>query len=895
MMIGVRRGRNDREQAGGAGQDREVLAVLPERARSRQVRRVIHVVIASCSSAAVLALLAFGYGQIPALGPALVPDHGAWTSSAGGKLPVSQTLTLPGLARPASVSYTSQGMAAISASDDDDAFLALGYVHAQFRLAEMDLERRLGEGLLAQLAGPGEVASDRFELRLGLLRTAQQEWADMPRSSPAARALIWYSRGVNDYLAQARASRQWPALFSLSGVYPANWTPVDSLVIQGDLTQELDFTTTPLDYALLERSLGAARTMSWFPVLPVNQQDPFDPGPYRNLGIASIDATTGSLDSAVLPAPDGAGRSARRPAPAQAGVPAPDAAPVPAREATAAAALLAQVSALPAGQVHRYPDSNAWAANGPAVAGGGAMLAGDPHLLQTLPSIWYQVALSAPGLAVSGVSVPGLPGILLGHNAHIAWSLTDTQNQSALFYTEQTSTSRPGEYFWRGGWRRMRQVRYTIPVRGGAPVSLTVDITVHGPVMTEAGQTVSVDWMGNVPSPDIAAMYAVSQATDFAQFRSALAGWRAPTQNFVYADDRGNIGAISAGYYPLVRHGDPWLPMPGTGADDLAGVIPYAAIPLVYDPPGHVLGTANQRPVGAGYPYYIGTTANAFDPGYRAAAEYSFLRGHSGMQPASFAALQDNLTDELAIRIVPRLLTALRGAPLTSDERQAAQLLAGWNDSMDASSAAASVWWTFWSDYLSAVFGPWWTAAKVPVSKDSFGLKVSPDQFSLDQVLEAWTLSDQRNPAFSPPRGPARDAGEAMRDAFGVAVAHLQAALGGSPPGWDWGRLHGRRFPSLTQAAGLGYGPRAAGGDYWTVDAANGGLIATAGPSWRMIASWTGRGRITAEGIYPGGQSENPASPWYANLIAGWWHGQYLPLPPAGGSVAGPIRWTLRP
>ena len=166
---------------------------------------------------------------------------------------------------------------------------------------------------------------------------------------------------------------------------------------------------------------------------------------------------------------------------------------------TAASALLAQVNALPAGQVHAYPDSNAWAANGPAVAGGRSMLAGDPHLPQTIPSIWYQVALSAPGYTVSGVSVPGLPGVLLGHNPHIAWSLTDTQNQATLFYTERTSQSRPGQYFWDGAWRQMRQVHYTIAVRGAAAVPLTVDLTVHGPVMTQAGQTTSVDWMGACP------------------------------------------------------------------------------------------------------------------------------------------------------------------------------------------------------------------------------------------------------------------------------------------------------------------------------------------------------------------------------------------------------------
>ncbi len=323
------------------------------------------------------------------------------------------------------------------------------------------------------------------------------------------------------------------------------------------------------------------------------------------------------------------------------------------------------MNALPAGQVHAYPDSNAWAANGPAVAGGRSMLAGDPHLPQTIPSIWYQVALSAPGYAVSGVSVPGLPGVLLGHNQHIAWSLTDTQNQAALFYTERTSRSRPGQYFWDGAWRRMRQVHYTIAVRGGAAQRLTVDLTVHGPVMTQAGQTTSVDWMGNVPSPDLAVLLAINTAHDWAQFHAALAHWRAPTQNFVYADDRGHIGAISAGYYPVVRRGQPWLPMPGTGADDVAGVIPYAAVPQAYDPPGHVLATANQRPVGPSYPYYIGTSANFFDPGYRASQIYASLQSRPGiarhgMTPASFAAVQTSLADPLAGRVLPRLRAALR-------------------------------------------------------------------------------------------------------------------------------------------------------------------------------------------------------------------------------------------
>ena len=557
--------------------------------------------------------------------------------------------------------------------------------------------------------------------------------------------------------------------------------------------------------------------------------------------------------------------------------------------------MLAQANALPPGLIHEFPDSNAWAANGPKVSGAKSMLAGDPHLPQTVPSIWYQVALSAPGLSVTGVSVPGLPGVLIGHNAHIAWSLTDTENQATLFYAERTSKSRPGQYFWRGAWRRMRQVHYTIPVRGGSAVHLTVNITVHGPVMTQAGQTTSVDWMGNIPSPDISVMIGVSHARDFAQFHTALADWRAPSQNFVYADDRGNIGAISAGYYPLVHHGDPWLPMPGTGADDVAGVIPYALVPQVYDPPGHVVATANQRPVGPAYPYYIGTSANFFDPGYRAGEIYASLRGQHGMSPASFAAIQLSLTDRLAEQIVPRLRAALRRAHLTAQQQQAAALLNGWDATMAQNSAAAALWWTFWGDYLDAVFRPWWKAAKVPVHKDPTGLAITPQyQVSLDQVLASWTTGDPANSAFSPPGGPHRTAPEVMRAAFATAVAHLDATLHGAPSSWAWGRIHSRQFPSVTQADALGYGPRASGSDAWTVNAADGGLVSHQGPSWRMIVAWAGHGTATGEGVYPGGQSENPASPWYEDQMADWWDGRYLAMPP-GGYPAGQVRWSLRP
>jgi penicillin G amidase len=867
------------------------LPAGPERSgRGRRVSRAINVVAALAASALLLGVLGFGYGTIPPLGPALDPGRGAWTSAAGGEPTRSETLSLAGLQQPVTVSFTSHGVASISAATDHDMFLALGYVHARFRLAEMDEERRLGEGRLARLAGPSDLASDKFELQLGILRTAEAEWQSMPKGGLAAQALVAYAQGVNDDIAQVRASGQWPAVFTLAGVYPAPWTPVDSLVIQGDLTQELDFTATPLDYALLERSLGAARTMDWFPVIAKNTQAPYDPGPYARLPDVPLNpAAASTLTSSKAPSPDNlvAGNGGTAPGTTS------RSADISPAEAQAAGTLLAQLGRLPAGRVHEYPDSNAWAANGPAVKGSSALLAGDPHLPQTIPPVWYEVALSAPGFDVAGVSVPGLPGILLGHNAHIAWSLTNTENQATLFYTEKTEKTRPGEYYWDGAWRRMQVVHYTIPVRGAATVHLNVDITVHGPVITEAGQTTAVDWMGNIASPDLAVMLTVDQASDFAQFKAALANWHAPSQNFTYADASGNIAAIAAGYYPQVGAGcRPWLPMTGTGGCDVRGVIAYAAVPQVYDPPSHVVVTANQRPVTAAYPYYIGTSADFFDPGYRAATATAALTGRSApLTPASFAALQASLADGLAARIVPRLLAALQGASLSATERSVVSLLGTWNGTMAVGSAAASVWWTFWGDYVSDVFQPWWHHANVPVHKDSAGLSVSVGQVSLDEDLEAWTLGDPANPAFSLPSGQRRTAPQVMRQAFASAVAYLSSKLGGAPASWAWGRLHSREFPALSGANGLGYGPRAAGGDPFTPDAADGGLTASTGPSWRMIVTLGGPG-VSAVGVYPGGQSENPASPWYADQVPLWWDGKYLPVP-APGRPAGSVTWKL--
>lgn len=862
----------------------------PSAKRPRRIRRRFHAAASLVVTALLLFVLAVGYGPVPALGSALEPGGGVWNSG-GNDVASTKTVRLPGMTGTASVSFDSAGVPAVHARSDSDLFEAEGYLHASFRLSQLDLERRTAEGRLAELDGPAAVASDTFELQSGLLRTAQATWAATPKDSPDAQALLAYSRGVNAYLAQVRKSGAWPTVFLLTGVFPKDWTPVDSLAIQVLLTQNLDYSTGPLAYALFQQSLGADRTMAWFPVIAPNQQQPYDPGPYPNLGVSPLPATQNA--DAAVPA------GARLPAPADPATDSADSADstvgTTAGAAAAATDVLSKLSALPPAQLHAFPDSNSWAANGPAVSGAASLLAGDPHLQTTLPSFWYELELTSPETDASGASLVGLPGIAIGRNQSISWSMTAGENQSTFFYTEQQSPQHPGQYYWDGAWRDMEHVHYTIPVRGGTSVSLTVDLTVHGPIITQAGQTTSVTWMGNYPTRLVQAILGVDKAKNFDSFHSALAAWHAPALNFTYADGTGDIGIIAAGYFAQVAGGSPWLPMPGTGADDVVGTVPYAAAPLVHNPANHVVATANQRPVGPDYPYYIGTSLNAFDNGYRADELYAYLTSHQGMTADDFRAMQTDVTDALAQQIVPELVSTLNASDaLPVDQKQALALLSSWDDRMSTDSAAASVWATFWSDYVSGVFQPWWDAAEVPVDTDKQDIQVSDGNPSLDEDLQVWTLNDPANAAFSPPGHPGGTARTAMRAAFAKAVSDLSGKLGSDPSSWQWGRLHTREIPALTGAPGLGYGPAPAEGDRWTVDATEGDdWNSSFGPSWRMVSAWTSPGRGTAQAIYPGGQSENPQSSWYQTFIADYWAGRLRPLPLADDRAATPVVWTL--
>jgi len=809
-------------------------------------RSALNVLAALIVSAAVLYAAFAGAGPLPALGPAFNPVTGAWTMAADAAIG-SQTLRLAGLDKPVNVALEADGTSHIVAQTDHDLFLATGYMHARFRLFQMDLLRRQGEGRLSEVVGKAALDSDRFELQLGLLRTAQVEWTAASRRSRDAGTA--YAQGVNDRISEAETNHQLPAMFALLGYQPKPWTPVDSLIVKGDMTQTLNFTDTPLVMALLQKSLGADLTAQWFPVIPPNPQSPYDPGPYPP---GATPAPIAAFSQAFLQVTDG--------------------------EAVAAADAYQRLASLPAGLIATGGDSNNWAVAGSRSSSGGALMAGDPHLHLTLPAIWYQLTMDSPSYHVSGVSIPGTPVVLIGHNQHISWSLTDAQNQQTFFYLEHEDAAHPGQYLWRNAWQTYKTVSYDIPVLGGPTDHLVVNMSVHGPVITERGQTTSVWWAGDIPSQDLDVLLGVDQASNYQQFRDALRGWYSPTHNFVYADDQGNIGLISAGYYPQFAGGQPWLPMPGTGEDDVTGTIPFDNIPQKYNPPDGIIWSANQRQVTPDYPHYIGTASNFFDPGYRANEIHRVLSQATTLSAAGMMALQTDTRDYLASEIVPILLNAIPASP----EKD---LLASWDYRMEVNSPGATIWWTFWQSYLAATFDSYWHSRDVKVAR-------SEVNDALGQDLEAWTLTDPSNAIFKS-GGSSNTATDVMRLAFTSTVSMLTKQLGSDPTAWTWGKVHQRVIENLAQVKGLDYGPRPDRGDANTPLAAP-DFPSSHGPSWRMVVDW---GKGTFQAIYPGGQSENPASAWYDDRVNTWFDGKYAAMltADAAAKADGAKTWSLQP
>jgi penicillin G amidase len=887
----------------------------PARRSGRSLRLVRRV--ADCLGALIVAAIALmlstgGAGAAPALGPALNPGTGVWQLSPDAGTASAATIMLPALDKAGTVSFERDGATHITAGTDPDLFRLIGFVDARYRLTQMDLERRQALGQLSAVLGKSGLNSDKFELDLGLNRAAQRDWDHMAPTDPARVALTSYAQGVNAAIGQLEANHQLPTLFKLLGYAPQRWTPLDSLAIQRLMTQTLSFSEAAVTWSYAGKAIPSTVFNQWFPAVSANPQVPYDPGPYQKAPLAPLP---------VRADPASGGRGSQAPG-APSALPAGQTAvskTAPNLGATALGPLEKRLGALPTNAMNHFGNSNAWVISGTRTQSGEPILAGDPHLQLTLPSPWYQMEGSSPGYHFTGVVLPGIPVPLMGKTDNFAWAVTNSQHPVTLFYLTKPDPSRPGQYFWRGAWHRMTAQTYQIKVKGRGTVEHTVRFAAQGPVLSMQGVTSAVWWAGTLPSANLDSALRLLHARSFGQFRDSLRGWVTPSMNFLYAGKNGEIGAITPGAAPQVPGHNIALPLPGDGSADVAGTIPFGALPSAHNPASGYLISANNREVTGAYPYEFSTSFNFADPGYRAQQIAEHLAQPGKQTFAETTRLQTDVNDSLAQDLMPYVLKALAGQRLTGQEARVAQLMRGWDGSIDINSPQATFFQKLNVRLSYLIFDPWWKSYHIP--KDPLG-QVAMEPFSgtfPTQIMYgtalSWVQHDPNNPFFSLPDGTKRNATTVLRIAFRDTVNYMIKKYGSDFSKWAYGAHYDRVFPSLLSVKAFDGGPFPAAGDPRTVSSgvpvtstqeATGGnaLVSssfrtneaklsrlTTGASWRFIIDW-GTGQVAA--VLPGGNSENPISPWYSNGISTWLKGGLLPLHEgAATGQAAAIRWRF--
>ncbi|MEO6965959.1 MAG: penicillin acylase family protein, partial [Acidobacteriaceae bacterium] len=567
-------------------------------------------------------------------------------------------LRVPGLSHPVTVRRDEHGVPHITAADIDDLVMAQGYVTAQDRLWQMDLMRRYASGNLAEILGAKAVEHDRAQRILQIGKAAD---AAMQAMDPADRHFLdEYARGVNAYIAQAQG--HLPAEFRLLHYRPQPWQPRDSMLVALNLAQtlSLDFPTKLAREKIVARLHSPLLADDLYPVgswrdhPPVSTQPPIT-APQVILQIP-LDSSQTSLKESVED-------------------------------------ILHLQTILPssriAGCADCAPGSNDWVVSGAHSVTGMPLLSNDMHLNHTIPDTWYEAQLTSGDFNVAGVTLPGLPFVIVGHNAHIAWGFTLLDADVQDVYVEQT---RGDEYKTPQGWQPFQHDHEVIRVRGGRDIQLDLRRTDHGPVITpllpHEHRTLALRWTIYDPGAVTIPFYQVNSAQNWDQFRSAFALFGGPPQNAVYADTAGNIGYQAVGKIPMRPNGLAAVPITDSH-HEWQGYISFDQLPSVYNPPDGILATANSRVTPDGYPYPL--TLDWESP-YRNERIWKVLGSKPKLSAADMLALQNDVYSALDQVLAQRFTYAIDHASHPSQRlREAANLMRTWDGNVTVASPAATL------------------------------------------------------------------------------------------------------------------------------------------------------------------------------------------------------------
>jgi penicillin amidase len=578
----------------------------------------------------------------------------------------SQSIQLQGLRASVTVRRDERGIPYISASNDEDLCFAQGYATAADRLWQMDLLRRTARGELAEIFGNNVLEEDKRHRTFGFAQTAEKEVAE---ATPQARALLEaYARGVNAYIVGLEA-KSLPPEFQILQYQPRPWTPADSLVVVKLFFESLS-STWRLDvmreaFADLPADKRAALMPETSPL------DVIVVGKDTRKATISTTATAPPKQTASL-----------------------DTLGFAARDQELMSRSLARVGL----GAENLAASNNWVVSGKHTASGRPLLANDPHLQPSAPSIWHMVHLSAPGVRVAGVIAPGLPGVIIGHNDRIAWGFTNVGPDVQDLYIEKFDPANPRRYMTPTGWQDAEIRHEEIKVRKGFTDSTTdivaIDVTVtrHGPIVLEKdSKRYALRWTALDPKLNNATgVYELNRARNWREFTAAIRGYTPPMQNIVYADVDGHIGYYAAGVVPIRKTGDGSVPYDGSKDDgEWVSFIPFDKLPHVYNPPSGMVVTANQRIVGSDYPYFL---THSWAQPYRARRILDLLTQKKRMTANDFRAILGDTYSIAAATFAREAAKSLKGHATSQSNEKLRETIAafeGWDGHLNAEARVA--------------------------------------------------------------------------------------------------------------------------------------------------------------------------------------------------------------
>ncbi|MEN9826613.1 MAG: hypothetical protein RI953_2358 [Pseudomonadota bacterium] len=786
-------------------------------------------------------LLSVRLGTIPPLGAFLSPSTGYLNNSPSATKKSSPALmSVKGLKKDVTISTDIRGVPHVSAENDLDLAFGQGFATARDRLWQMELQTAATSGRVSELLGERAFEFDSKQRRLGFLAAAEVELDFLKNNDKEQFEILEaYSSGVNSYISSLSPA-DFPIEYKLLGTSPEPWTPLKCVLFHKQMIWILtgNFDDFKFTNALQKFTVGEMENL--FPE-------------FYSQGLPILDASVANMSLiSLIEAGDGSAAPMRLDGLLRIGE-----------------------SAQASKQEQRKPSngSNNWVVDGVRTTHGYPVLANDPHLDLKLPSIWYEVQLTAPGVNVYGVSLPGLPHIIIGFNDSVSWGITNSGVDVIDWYAMKFDKTKPNpNYFYAQQWKPSTVRKEVIRIKGKPARTIEVTQTHLGPVAQEfaldqkSGGSVTVPfamkWSGHMPSNEFRVFHSLNRARSVQEMKNALKTYQAPGQNFVMADKTGSIGFVQAGRYPIRTSGFGRYVLDGTNpANEWQDDIGFGHLPQSWSPDRGYLFSANQQPTRDPTPGFASGdwVFTSYLRGTRIGQRLAELTTTNPTTISALMDLQNDVVDLRAKALLPLFSQWTSGLLKNKEDKDILESLGKWNMQLDATSEHATIWNTWWENVYNSVW------------EKSFPKQHFPKP-SEDRTMEL-LLSDKLADWPVLPSVPAKSELPAIVAANFERTLQTLRSFSKRNRSQNqlpaWGKYRGTKIPHLANLPGFGFEHLETGGDGLTVNA----TTDHHGPSWRMVVTWVDA-QPKAWGVYPGGPSGHVGSPYYSNMIDTWLKGK---------------------